>query len=486
MRTTRIAGRDGRVVAFIGLALITVATGGCGFGGGDKAGGSNAPVVLRLGEVDGIGQPGEADARYFANQVGRLSGGRLRVDVVFDAAGQQVPAIEPRLVRMVRDGRYQLGWIGARGWDQLGVKSLQALQAPFLITDQKLLDKATTGPIGARMLSGLHAAGMQGLALVPSQLRYVFGLKHPFASLKDFAGAGVRVGPSNATDALIRALGSKPVHVPNATGGTPQQRASIQAREAGLTNEGGPWVTANEPLFGKALTLFADERWIARLSSAQRSVLRQAAAATARHAIVTATPEAQLIRAYCSSGRVATASASQLAALERAARPVYIQLERDRDTKALITAIRRLKVATPPAPVPAVPAGCTHEAAPASGAQQAPSSVNGTYRWVLTAQAARAFGPPAAGPGYPQVFTATLRDGKWLFDDPDRDNGTYKINGDRITFDWPRINVVLRFKFTDHRPTLTLKPVAPMERGDQFVWANRPWRRVGPPVTNIP
>jgi hypothetical protein len=47
---------------------------------------------------------------------------------------------------------------------------------------------------------------------------------------------------------------------------------------------------------------------------------------------------------------------------------------------------------------------------------------------------------------------------------------------------WPRVASVLNFTFTrDHDGTLHLKPILPMDFGDQFVWAYRPWRRVGPP-----
>jgi TRAP-type C4-dicarboxylate transport system substrate-binding protein len=80
--------------------------------------------------------------------VGRLSHGRLQIRLFFDVAGDETPDIEERLARMVRDGRFDLGWVATRVWDELEVKSFRALQAPFLVTDYELLGRVATGPIG--------------------------------------------------------------------------------------------------------------------------------------------------------------------------------------------------------------------------------------------------------------------------------------------------------------------------------------------------
>jgi hypothetical protein len=65
----------------------------------------------------------------------------------------------------------------------------------------------------------------------------------------------------------------------------------------------------------------------------------------------------------------------------------------------------------------------------------------------------------------------------------DDDRGTYTIRTNRIRFVWTRVATVLNFTFTrDHDGTLHLKPILPMDRGDQFIWAYRPWRRIGSPT----
>src|SRR5664279_4639150 len=170
----------------LGAILETVILVGCGSGrghpGADKAGPSHAPVVLTLGSRDSGSDPDTPIAEYFAAQVDELSSGRLRVHVILDAAGDDVPDTEMRIARMVRDGKLDLGWIGARVWDELGVTSFQALQAPFLIDNYALLDQVTSGPLAHEMLAGLTGKGVVGLALVPELLRHPVGLRRPFLS----------------------------------------------------------------------------------------------------------------------------------------------------------------------------------------------------------------------------------------------------------------------------------------------------------------
>jgi TRAP-type C4-dicarboxylate transport system substrate-binding protein len=483
------------------VTLLLGAAAGCsvnGNGDGDKAGGSDAPVVLRLAAADDAEQPDAPFARYFARQVSALSHGSVRVKVVWDAAGQDSPGYELGIARLVRDGDFELGWMGARAWDRMGIKSFQALQAPFLVTDHKLLNRITTGRLAARMLDGLDGHGFVGLALVPEHLRYAFGAKKPLASPDDFAGARVRVRPSGATDALMRALGATPVHISGDGVADAVAKGEIDGAEASLgtnsTEEGETHLTANLPLFPKTLTLFAGDGAYNRLDEDQRRTIGKAARMTAAYAAAHAPSETALMRNYCSEGppfSAVAASADDVAALENAAQPVYKQLERDPDTKALIRAIRGLKAASPAPAAAASPVTCENEAAGATGRERSPSAVNGTYHWRVTEERARAAARAVGGTLDEQDVGAlgqmTLRDGKWLMGhtDPEHYSGTYAIAGDRLVFEWGEST--LTFEFTrDGDGTIELTPLPPMDGGDAVIWTGGPWQRVGPPVRDIP
>ena len=201
------------------------------------------------------------------------------------------------------------------------------------------------------------------------------------------------------------------------------------------------------------------------------------------------------MREFCGGAGRANAVAvtrGDLDALERAAQPVYTQLEKDPDTKALIARIRTLKASSPGHPVTVPPAACTQTIpAAATGRKRSPSIVNGTYHWRVTGPgaqaAARAVGAPPHEEDVGAIGKMTLQDGKWLMGDvnPEEYMGTYEIVGNRLVFDWR--GDILTFEFArDDDGTIRLDPVPPMNSGDAVVWAGGPWRRVGPPVRDIP
>ena len=488
------------LIPILAGALLAGLAGGCSASGNDdadKAGSSAAPVVLRLAVADDADQPDAPYARYFARRVSALSHGSVRVRPVWDAAGQDSAGYELGIARLVKDGDFELGWMGARAWDRMGINSFQALQAPFLVTDHELLGRIVTGPVATRMLGGLDEKGFVGLALVPERLRYALGAKEPLASPDAFAGARIQVKQSGATDALMRALGATPVHLSGDDLPDAVAKGEVDGSEASLgtnsADDGQVHLTSNLPLFPKTLTLFAGDDAYDALDEDQRDAVRNAARLTATYAAAHAPSETALVRRFCGEGppfEVVAASPGDVAALEQAAQPVYTELERDPDTKAAIAAIRALKTTASPAPA-APRMTCKNEPAAVDGQERSPSAINGTYHWrVIEARgraAAKAVGGRVDEQDLGTVGKMTLRDGRWLMGDtdPEHYSGTYRIVGDTLVFDWD--GSTLTFEFArDSDGTIQLTPLPPMDGGDAVVWAGGPWQRVGPPVRDIP
>ena len=265
---------------------------------------------------------------------------------------------EPATVALVRDGQVDLGWVGARAWDTLGVRSFQALQAPFLIDSYPLLDAAVKSPMATQMLAGLNQAGFTGLGLYPDQLRHLVGFRKPLASLRDLRGARIRVPSSRASDALFRALGAVPVHLNGSafsdaiTSGTVD---GVDASAGFAATIGGRFLTGNITLYARTSTLFASAGRFARLTPSQQQVLRSAARRTFTFALATP-PEPAGPALFCSSGgKVVTASEPAVDAIGRAARPVYAYLEQDPQTTVFIRRIQQMKQQFP---APATVAAC--------------------------------------------------------------------------------------------------------------------------------
>jgi hypothetical protein len=161
-------------------------------------------------------------------------------------------------------------------------------------------------------------------------------------------------------------------------------------------------------------------------------------------------------------------------------------LETDPQTRRFIAQIRAWKRTTPPDPPFSLARPCkrTQPVAKAPGVPRPASLLDGTYRWMLTLSDARAFWGKVDDPSQlPLIGTAVLREGTWRFRSPEVDQGTFSIRGDRLRFVWPRIPSILVFRFTrDGDGTIHLRPVLPMDRGDQFVWSYKAWTRIGPPT----
>ncbi len=248
---------------------------------------------------------------------------------------------------LVQDGELDLGWIAARAWDTVGVTSFQALQAPFLITDQELLTEVLAGSMADEMIVGLDEVGLVGLGMYPDGLRYPLGYAAPMTSLEDFDGANIRLVPSEATEALVRALGGRPVYgltgdaLDAAIASGDVDGTEVSLGLATSIAPKGSVVTGNVVLFPRVNTLFAGQDLMDSLSDQQEAILAAAAEETYAFA---ASATMEDFRAFCEAGgEVVIASEVDVAALERAARPVYRLLEADPATKAFIDEIHGLK-----------------------------------------------------------------------------------------------------------------------------------------------
>jgi TRAP-type C4-dicarboxylate transport system substrate-binding protein len=341
-----------------------------------------------MGVTDRQGRPTTPTIEFFANQVAELSRGSIRLDVSWDA-GEGFTDPEQAIARRVKSGALDLGWIGSRAWDTEGVTSLQALQAPFLITNNKLLSAVLTSPMAGEMLAGLEAAEVEGLGMYPDQFRHPVGFRKPLASVPAFEGARIRVLTSNASDALIRALGAEPVHL----NGTAYQQAISDGTLTGVDASlglapslHGSVLTGNLIFYPKVDTLFAGQGARSKLDSSQQDALRTAAQRTVAH-VLEDLPATEDTGPFCSGGgRVVAATDRDIHALEAAVQPVYRQLEGDPQTAALITQIRALKAGIS---TPARATACGDSPSTGSAAQEIPE---GTYTAVGTRQDALRLG----------------------------------------------------------------------------------------------
>lgn len=331
------------------LLLATLLLAGCGSGGADKAGGKAAKDVRVLTLANSAGD--EEHLGPFAAAVTRLSGGTLRLDVKHNWRDGE-PDFEAGLIRDVRAGKADLGWAGSRAFDE-GGGVLAALHAPLLIDSYAHERAVLESPLMAPMLDGLETLDLVGLGVLPGPLRKPLGVS-PLVRPTDFRGATIAFQASRVAEQTLKALGAR--------GGTIFTGESIDAYDgveqhvqailSGGYDKTASYLTANVNLWPRPEVVFANPKALAALDDRQRRALQEAA----RAALVPTLElhqqrEAETAASLCRRGvTFATASPADLAALERAVRPVYERLDRDPHVKAAIERIRALRteVDSPP------------------------------------------------------------------------------------------------------------------------------------------
>jgi TRAP-type transport system periplasmic protein len=470
----------------VAVAAVIVA-GGCSGGESvsSKAGGAAPPVVLQMGNIYGDlnGSPAIQD---FVSQVKERSGGKLRVEMK-NTYGDYADDAEPQLVRAVAAGQTDLGWVGTRVFDTIGITSFRALQAPMLIDSYPLEEAVIKAGIPGQMVQSLDEIGVRSLGVLADGLRKPIAVKRPLINLTDWRGITFGTLRSQGQAEAIRALGATPMEAFRRSRNEGLSSGKIQGFEMNLLQYyrfilplTAPYVTANINLWPQFDVLLANPDRLSRLSEQQRGWLEQAARDAAERSIDLADQDAESLKNACQAGaRFANASKADLAALRNAFAPVHTSLEQNAQTKAFIQQIQELKRSTPAGAPLAIPAGCTGKAPeqPAASAGTVPASLNGVYRYTITKKDAIAAGA-GDDPDYPTTNTVWLKDGSFRASGGLR--ATYSVTGDRITFDIPDFGSSLTFTLSvDGKGNLHLTPVQPMDHGDAVLWSTKPWTKIG-------
>jgi hypothetical protein len=315
---------------------------------------------------------------------------------------------------------------------------MRALQAPFLLDSDDLVDEVVAGDLAQPMLDGLDGTGVRGLILWPEALRHPVGFGTPLADLSDFRGAGIRAPYSRDVYAVLRSLGSEPLDLDAKAINAGYADGSVAGAEAGADFAFGPpaTITADVTLYGKIDTLVVtDEAWD-RLGDQARTALADAAVST-RDWLVTDRPrDAQLLGEACGRGSgVTRAGAAAVAEIEKAAAPVLEELRADPEVGPAIERLEALKDAVDAHP--GVPVECQASGPAADiGPEIDPAVLDGTYRTVFTEQELRDAGSDAVSTvANAGNWTITFDDGHFV----ELEGGctaTYQVSETMISFRW--------------------------------------------------
>jgi TRAP-type C4-dicarboxylate transport system substrate-binding protein len=442
-----IGSRPARRCAALATVAVLLAA-GCAARGTSKSGGApeavaGAVISLTFASAD----PLPVDSA-FATLVGRDSGGHLKLRTI--AYNARSTSIDQTIAAGLQKGEVDVGDVGSRAWESLGVLAFRAYQDPFLVTSRELLDLATTGPVAAGLLATLRPAGITGLAIAPDSIRYLYSTR-PLTTPAQFAGARIRINDSATTSEVITALGATPVT--SVATGPPAVQAlrdgaltAIESSPVNATENGyvqaAPYVLVNAPLFAKTTTFAASSAVLAKLPARDARWLRQAAQQAAATEVSDATDQTQWGSACGEGLKPLAVSDRGLGALQAAETGTYAYLAADPQTALAIDRIGGLAATEPRMD----PWATCHGV----GVGGSPTSVlDGTYRDTVTPAEVAAAGQCTTC-GNDGIFTLVIHDGRyalyhpnppdappgeqagWRPDDP-VEVGTVAIAGNRLT-----------------------------------------------------
>jgi TRAP-type C4-dicarboxylate transport system substrate-binding protein len=396
----------------------------CG-GRSDKAGGERAaePLVLTLEQSDPL-----YSGSRFAAAVAKRSGGSIRIDVSPEIHQARVD-FERGIVEDVRAGRSDLGVVGVRVWDTLGVTTLQALIAPFLVDSLELERRVLESPLADRMLAGVDRSGVVGIALLPGPPRRPFGFRRALIGPETYDGARLGVHPGRVEAATLRSLGATTRPYLSLDGASREGAVLNFWGIAGGVGYRGKTIATNVVFWTRPETVVMNRRSFAALTPAQQDMLRDAGrqAVGPRLAEVARLEQAAL-RSLCERKLASLVSVppAAVAALHEAVRPVYAELERDVRSAELIAEIRKLRSRHATDDGESVRCPDT--------ANRGASELEGRWKSSMTRGELRANGATSAEAAtYEGTSTLELKAGRWVFrGEHTTVTGGYTLDGDVI------------------------------------------------------
>ncbi|MBA2382047.1 MAG: hypothetical protein H0V73_08050 [Chloroflexi bacterium] len=415
----------------------------------------------------------------FADAVKAASGGTLTIKFV-DQVRRDHPTYESEIIDDVVAGTYDLAWVAPRPWHSKGVRSFDALIAPFLIDSYDLEGAVLQSGMQDEMLAGLATTGVVGLGILPGPLRRVAmadgGLRVP----GDLRGKKLAIGDSEIARMTFEALGAStrplgPGGEVDADDGVEQQLSSITGNRYYRTH---PHVTADLAFWPRPLIIFANEARFNGLSDAQKAALRNATRPLVAAGLALARAEdGPAINILCDSGSdVVLAGVGASDAFRAATQSVYDELANDATTKRLIDQIGALKGQTA---VTSTASSCQAASASAAGSaspRPAGGFPDGTYEARASCDELEAY--RAAHPDLPQekrgscpvLLQFRLKDGDWM--ENYGQHWTFSFFGDHVHLG----NFTMRWAFDG-----THLSFSEMEGGapdDAAVWTMKPYTKV--------
>jgi len=220
-------------------------------------------------------------ARVFAEEVEKLSGGKMKIRPVGAAALGSDVQMQQALI-----GGAQEMMVGSTA-TLVGITKEMALwDSPFLLSNTKEADALLDGPIGEKVKAKLEEKGLVGLVYWENGFRNLTNNAHPVSKMEDLEGIKLRVMQNNVFLESFKTLGANAVPMSFSELFTALETKAVDGQENPYNTilsskfyEVQKYLTVTNHVYSPWIVLVSKKYWDT-LSAAERDVLMKAAKAS--------------------------------------------------------------------------------------------------------------------------------------------------------------------------------------------------------------
>ncbi len=216
--------------------------------------------------------------RFFAQEVEKASGGKMRVRAIGAAALGSDVQMQQALI-----GGAQEMMVGSTA-TLVGITKEMALwDTPFLFNNSAEADAVLDGPVGQKVMDKLQEKGLVGLVYWENGFRNLTNNKQPITKLEDLNGIKLRVMQNNIFLESFKSLGVNAVPLPFSELFTALETRTVDGQENPYNTilsskfyEVQKYLTVTNHVYSPWIVL-ASKKWWDTLSKEEQAILLEAA-----------------------------------------------------------------------------------------------------------------------------------------------------------------------------------------------------------------
>lgn len=216
--------------------------------------------------------------KLFAQEVEKLSGGKMRVRAIGAAALGTDVQMQQALI-----GGAQEMMVGSTATLVGITKEMAIWDTPFLFNNSAEADAVLDGPVGKKVMDKLQEKGLVGLVYWENGFRNLTNNKQPVTKLEDLQGIKLRVMQNNVFLDSFKSLGANAIPLPFSELFTALETRAVDGQENPYNTilsskfyEVQKYLTITNHVYSPWIVLVS-KKWWDTLSPAERKVLQEAA-----------------------------------------------------------------------------------------------------------------------------------------------------------------------------------------------------------------